>query len=109
MNKCIFCNINKKDILFENNAFFVILDKNPINKWHCLIISKNHFNNIFDANLNIFKDIWKVISFLITDFKMKYWFENFNILHASWKNAQQSVWHLHIHFIPRYKNYNLNL
>ena len=106
---CSFCNITREKYLFENKSFFVVFDKNPISKWHCLIISKEHFNNLFDTDLSILKDLDSIIRFLTTDFKDKYWFDSFNLLHASWKNAQQSINHLHIHFVPRYKNDRLDL
>ena len=109
MPNCDFCNIPKEKYLFENKSFFVILDKNPVSKWHCLIVSKKHFVNLFDADLSILKDLDEVIKFLISEFRKKYWFDDFNLLHASGKNAQQSVSHLHIHFVPRYKDDWLDL
>jgi len=57
----------------------------------------------------ILKDLDEVIKYLITEVRKKYWFDDFNLLHASWKNAQQSVDHLHIHFVPRYKDDGLDL
>ena len=69
---------------------------------------KNHFENIFDipeSELKEIIDTSKKISILL---KNKLNADGINILHASGKEAQQSVFHFHIHIVPRYKNDKLD-
>lgn len=51
---CIFCKIAKGEIhsatVYEDSHFTVILDVNPATKGHCLIIPKEHFDNIYDLD-----------------------------------------------------------
>jgi histidine triad (HIT) family protein len=114
MNKetCIFCKITKGEIpsrkVYENKKIIAILDVNPISKGHVLVIPKKHFENIFDIDELYLKEIIlasKKISQLLKD---KLNAEGVNILHASGKEAQQSVFHFHIHIIPRYKGDKLD-
>ena len=54
MDDCIFCNIIKGEIdcatVFEDQDVLVFLDVKPATKGHCLVIPKQHFENIFDIN-----------------------------------------------------------
>src|SRR3989344_7693685 len=84
------------------------IDINPISRGHSLIIPKKHFKNIFDIDDKELKDIiitTKKISKLLKD---KLNADGVNILHASGKSAQQSVFHFHLHLVPRYKNDRLD-
>ena len=51
---CLFCKIAKGEIhsatVYEDSHFTVILDVNPATKGHCLIIPKEHFDNIYDLD-----------------------------------------------------------
>jgi histidine triad (HIT) family protein len=109
VTSCIFCNIKKNKYIYETKNFFVIKDINSVNDWHCLIITKEHIENMFFIKKKIFCEFDEIKDFLINKYKKEYWFEWFNLLHASWKIAQQSVNHFHIHFVPRYKNDWLDL
>ena len=50
MSECIFCNYNPSEIIAENKYTFAILDRFPVNNGHCLIITKRHFANFFEAS-----------------------------------------------------------
>ncbi len=109
---CIFCKIAKGEIpsksIYEDKNVIAFLDINPISKGHTLVIPKNHFENIFDipeSELKEIIDTSKKISILL---KNKLNADGINILHASGKEAQQSVFHFHIHIVPRYKNDKLD-
>ncbi len=109
---CIFCKIVNKEIpskkIYEDKKVIAFLDINPISKGHTLIIPKKHSENIFDIGESELKGIIstsKKISILL---KNKLNADGVNILHASGKEAQQSVFHFHIHIIPRYKDDGLN-
>ncbi|HEX14110.1 MAG TPA: HIT family protein, partial [Desulfurella acetivorans] len=64
MKECLFCKIyeQKSDVLFENDKFFVILDKFPVNPGHMLIIPIKHIESIEDLSDNDFFYLKKAIS-----------------------------------------------
>lgn len=99
---CPFCeNLNT---IIENEYWFSVYDKYPVNQGHILIISKRHYPNYFESNqseLDSFNDIlFNVKDFLVQEYKPKGFNVGFNVN----KEGGQTVFHTHIHVIPRYKN-----
>jgi len=86
-----------------------IVAKNKVSKGHSVVIPKNHFENIFDINDEIFIKLAKVIKKLSIKLVKENRATGINILHASGKDAQQSVFHLHFHLVPRYPNDGLDM
>ena len=104
-NPCIFCNVNTKDIFYENKLAYISDDTYPVSKGHCLVIPKRHIKNYFELT------DYEIIACnqLIQLFKKKIEAKDrsvkgFNIGTNSGKVAGQSVMHCHIHLIPRRKN-----
>ena len=113
MNNCILCKINNKEspakIVFENNDILAFIPRKPISKGHTLVITKKHFENIFDIDKNILAELFTVSKGLSEDLIKENTATGINLLHASGKDAQQSVFHFHLHIVPRYKNDGLDL
>lgn len=113
MNDCIFCKIAKKEIpaqtVFENKDVIAFLDVNPVTKGHILVIPKEHYADVFDIPEEILKEIAVVAKKLSQQCKKKLPCDGVNILNASGKEAQQSVFHFHMHVVPRYADEKLNL
>ncbi|MCB9370235.1 HIT family protein [Candidatus Woesearchaeota archaeon] len=111
--KCIFCEISNGNIpskkILETENVLALLDVNPVSEGHTLVIPKKHYENIFDIDKEILKEISEICQKLSNLFKEKLKCEGVNILNASGKVAQQSVFHLHFHVVPRYSNDKLNL
>ena len=96
--------LKDKDRIFENTVGFVIYDKFPVNKGHCLIIPKREYADYFDSTKEEIEGLNKLL-FQTKDFiKKKYNPDGFNVGINSGKQAGQTVFHMHIHLIPRYKN-----
>lgn len=112
MEDCVFCKIINGEIkgykIFENEKVVVLLDINPISKGHCLIISKKHVGNIFDISEDDLKKIFVVAKKISISVKEKLNATGVNILHASGKDAQQSLFHFHMHLVPRYNEDGLD-
>ena len=112
MENCIFCKIVKGEVssnkIYETDRTLVFLDANPISKGHSLIISKEHHEDIFNIDEGYLKDIIITAKELSKKMKRNLGVSGVNILHASGKDAQQSVFHFHIHLVPRYENDGLN-
>lgn len=112
-NNCIFCKINKNEInsytLYEDNLIKAFLDVNPVSKGHIVVIPKKHYENIYETPDEVIGKINIVCKKLAILCKKKLNAYGVNILNASVKDAQQSVFHLHYHIVPRFKDDGLNL
>ncbi len=100
---CPFCSPSIEDIILENELCYARFDKFPVSNGHMLIIPFRHFDNYFDAikeeKISILDLIDKVKEFLDNEFKP----DGYNIGVNIGKSAGQTVFHVHIHVIPRYK------
>ncbi len=103
---CIFCKIANGEIpsktIYEDDEFRVILDLSPATKGHALIISKDHYSNLFDLPDSIAGKVLKIakkIAILLTE---KLQCSGINIVQNNGEVAGQTVFHFHMHLIPRY-------
>lgn len=105
---CIFCKLANGQIptktIYEDDGYKVILDLGPATKGHALILPKNHYANIYELPeedaCNVIK-IAKKMAIRMTD---KLGCDGFNIVQNNGEAAGQTVFHFHMHLIPRYKN-----
>ena len=113
MDDCIFCKISKGEMesakVWEDEDTFAFLDVNPIAKGHCLISPKNHFINLFDIDEKVLQKISLVAKDLADRMKRTLGCTGVNLVNASGKDAEQSVFHFHLHVVPRYENDNLHM
>ena len=111
-SSCIFCQIATGKIptqkIYENQQCLAFLDINPLSHGHTLIIPKKHYENIFDIPTTKLKNIIIVAQEVAKMMKKRLGASGANLLHASGRDAQQSVFHFHIHIVPRYLNDKLN-
>lgn len=106
--KCIFCKLANGDIpsatIYEDEDFRVILDLNPATKGHALILPKNHAENLFEMpeekEMKAFALAKKVGEKMKSVLKC----DGLNIVQNNGTAAGQTVFHFHIHLIPRYEN-----
>ena len=103
-NPCLFCNINSKDLIFDNEFAFASFDSYPVSKYHSLIVPKRHILDYFELT----NDELLACNDLIKKIKKKIQNEDktvdgFNIGTNSGVVAGQSIMHCHIHLIPRRK------
>lgn len=110
---CIFCKLANGDIptniVYEDEDFAVILDANPATKGHALILPKEHYKNITEAPEDIKSKLMSLAS-KIGEAQMKVLnAEGFNIVINTNEVAGQTVFHLHVHIIPRYKDDNQDI
>jgi histidine triad (HIT) family protein len=113
MTECIFCKIVKGEIpckkIWEDKDFLAFEDVSPVAKGHTLVIPKDHFENIFDLPEDLAGKINIVCKKVALLLKEKFSVDSVNIINASGKSAQQSVFHIHYHIIPRKENDGLDL
>ena len=103
-NPCLFCNINSKDLIFDNEFAFASFDSYPVSKYHYLIVPKRHILHYFELTnheLLACNDLIKKIKKKIQSEDKTV--DAFNISTNSGVAAGQSIMHCHIHLIPRRK------
>lgn len=112
-DKCIFCKIIGKEIpsttLYEDDDFCVIMDISPASKGHAILLVKKHVPNIFELDEGIASKALVVVSKVAKAMKEELKCDGLNILQNNGEAAGQTVFHLHIHLIPRYKDDQVNI
>lgn len=110
---CIFCKLASGDIpsatLYEDNDFRVILDLSPASKGHALIISKDHYRNLYDLDENLAAKAMVLAKAMILRLKDVLGCDGYNIVQNNEEAAGQTVFHFHMHLIPRYNGDNVGL
>ncbi len=103
---CIFCKIAEGEIpsktIYEDEKFRVILDLGPATKGHALILPKQHYANIFEIPEKEVGEAFILAKKIAGIIKEKLNCDGFNIIQNNEKTAGQTVFHFHIHLIPRY-------
>ena len=103
---CIFCKIANGEIpsttIYENNDFRVFFDINPASKGHCLIVPKQHYNDIFDMDAETGGKLFSLATVVARSLKKELNCEGMNIVQNNGIIAGQTVFHFHLHLIPRY-------
>ena len=104
---CIFCKIANGEIpsrtLYEDERFRVILDLAPVSRGHALILPKEHFDNLYELPDDWCADAMKLAKKMAGIMTDKLHCAGFNLQQNNGIAAGQSVFHFHIHLIPRYE------
>ena len=104
---CIFCKIVAGGIpsrtLFEDEDFKVMLDVGPASKGHALIVPKEHYANIYELPDELAGKAMRLAKRMATHMTNVLNCDGFNILQNNGEVAGQTVFHYHMHLIPRYK------
>lgn len=105
--ECIFCKIAGGDIpsntIYENSEFKVIMDIAPATKGHVLIIPKEHFSDIYDIDAVTAGKLFQLATVVARALKEVLNCDGMNVLQNNGEIAGQTVFHFHMHLIPRYE------
>ena len=105
-DNCIFCKLANGDIptntIYEDEDFRVILDNSPATKGHALILPKEHFSDMFEIDEETLGKAAKLAKKVITHEKAVLDCDGYNVLQNNGVDAGQTVFHFHMHLIPRY-------
>lgn len=108
MENCVFCNLANgiwdSATLYEDDDFRVILDLGPASKGHALILPKAHYANIYEIPEELAAKaivLAKKMAGIMTEALDC---DGFNIVQNNGEAAGQTVFHFHMHLIPRYKD-----
>lgn len=106
MSECIFCKIIAGSIpsakIYEDEYVYAFMDIMPLTKGHTLIIPKNHKENVYDLSEEEASNLFKVVPKIASALKESFGPVGMNLLNNNGAPAGQSVFHFHLHFIPRY-------
>ena len=106
MSECIFCKIIDGSIpsakIYEDEHVYAFMDIMPLTKGHTLIIPKNHKENVYDLSEEEASNLFKVVPKIASALKESFGPVGMNLLNNNGAPAGQSVFHFHLHFIPRY-------
>lgn len=110
---CIFCKIANGEIpsatAYEDDQFRAIFDIAPASKGHMIILPKQHAANVFEASEETVAKIYGVAKKLAGAAMKEFGCDGVNILQNNGEVAGQTVFHLHMHVIPRYKDDTVNI
>jgi diadenosine tetraphosphate (Ap4A) HIT family hydrolase len=99
---CIFCNL-ENDILVENDSSLAFFDNYPISNGHSLVIPKRHVETLWELTDREYSDCFLAARSVKEILSNQHSPDGFNIGVNCGEAAGQSIWHAHIHVIPRYK------
>ena len=112
-DNCIFCKLANGDIptntIYEDADFRVILDASPATKGHALILPKQHYANMFEMDDEVLAKAAKLAKKVITHEKEVLGCDGYNVLQNNGEAAGQTVFHFHMHIIPRIKGDTVNV
>lgn len=109
-DNCIFCKLANGEIptlsLYEDEDFNVIFDAGPASEGHALILPKEHYQNVFEIDEEVQAKAYKLAKKMAGPLTEVFQADGLNILQNNNEAAGQTVFHFHIHLIPRYKGEN---
>jgi diadenosine tetraphosphate (Ap4A) HIT family hydrolase len=100
--ECIFCK-PKREILAENAHALAFFDSYPVSRGHALVVPKRHALTIFELEDEEYADCFRLVLPLQQLLRARFAPDGFNVGANCGAAAGQSVWHAHIHVIPRYQ------
>jgi len=107
-NNCIFCKLAAGEIptnsIYEDEDFKVILDVGPATRGHALILPKDHYPNLYELSNETASKIMILAKKMATEMTEKLACDGFNLIQNNGEAAGQTIFHFHIHLIPRYNN-----
>jgi histidine triad (HIT) family protein len=102
---CIFCKIARGEAkswkVCETGEALAFLDIHPASEYHTLVIPKAHSTNIFDVPEAVLLAVMALVREVAQMYQRKLGINNVQIINSSGREAQQDVFHLHFHIVPR--------
>lgn len=112
-DNCLFCKIAKGDIpsatVYEDRSFRVFMDVNPASRGHCLIVPREHFDNIYDLDGETAGRLFSLATGIARALKKALGCDGINIVSNNGAAAGQTVMHFHLHLIPRFEGDGVGL
>jgi histidine triad (HIT) family protein len=108
MHECVFCRIVSEDLpcskVFEDEHTLVIMDLQSVNPGHMLVLVKPHRENIYALEDELAGAVFRTAARMARAVKQAFACEGVTLLQANEKAGAQTVFHFHIHVLPRWGN-----
>ena len=108
MDTCIFCKLANgvfpTATIYEDEKFRVILDLSPASKGHALILPNAHYADIYEIPAELAGEAYQLAARMAKKMTEALGCDGFNIVQNNKEAAGQTVFHFHMHLIPRYKD-----
>ncbi|MDG1097161.1 MAG: HIT family protein [Methylophilaceae bacterium] len=104
INQCIFCGLENDNIFLQNELAFARFDKFPVSEGHILIIPFRHVSNYFELSEKEKSACFELVDLVKQQIDILYKPDGYNVGININEVAGQTIWHAHIHLIPRYSN-----
>ena len=105
---CIFCKLANGDIptntIYEDEEFRVIMDASPATKGHALVLPKDHYADIYEIDPDVLGRAIQVGQKVVKHATKVLGCEGYNLVQNNGTVAGQTVFHFHLHLIPRYED-----
>ncbi|MCK3904785.1 HIT family protein [Streptococcus suis] len=106
MSDCIFCKIIAGEIpaskVYEDDQVLAFLDITQVTKGHTLVIPKKHYRNVLDMDAEAAGQLFTAVPAIARQLKEKLGASGLNIVNNNEEAAGQTVFHTHIHLLPRF-------
>lgn len=103
---CIFCKLANGDIptntIYEDDLFRVIMDASPATRGHALVLPKDHYADVYEIDPEVLGKAIQVGQKVIKHATEVLGCDGYNMLQNNGEAAGQTVFHYHLHLIPRY-------
>ena len=110
---CIFCKLANGEIptnaIYEDDDFKVILDAAPATRGHALILPKEHFDNLYEIDDAVAAKVLPLAKNVAAHMQKALDCDGLNLLQNNGETAGQTVFHFHMHLLPRYTDDTLNM
>ncbi len=102
MENCIFCRNTSTPVL-ETELSYAVYDKFPVSEGHILVIPKRHEADYFRLTENEKADLWRLVDQVKDLLEERFHPDGYNVGININRSAGQTIFHVHIHVIPRYE------
>ena len=107
-DNCIFCKIANGEIpsatIYEDEDFRAILDLGPASKGHALLLPKEHYRDLFALPYETAAKVLPTAKKVVSRMKSVLGCDGYNLVQNNGTCAGQTVFHFHMHMIPRYED-----
>ncbi len=112
-DNCIFCKIANGEIpsatIYEDDDFRAILDLGPASKGHALLLPKEHYADLYALPAETAAKVLPTAKKIVSRMKDVLGCDGYNLVQNNGECAGQTVFHFHLHMIPRYKDDEVGL
>ena len=104
---CIFCKIVQKEadasFVYEDEQVIAFMDIRPVSEGHTLVITKQHFVDIFDIPETLISKLQVLTKRVALAVKKVTNADGISVVQQNGKAAGQDIFHIHVHIIPRFE------